>query len=99
MIRINIHEVKAQLSKYIDMVEAGDTVIVCRRNIPVAEIRPIENRKVRKPVLGSAKGLGVVPEDFNEPLTAEELRSWYGTSNTDPLKKLAGTRKKKERRK
>src|SRR5262245_14255257 len=39
MIKLNIHEIKAQFSKYVGMVEAGDTVLICKRNVPVAEIR------------------------------------------------------------
>src|SRR6266699_3220106 len=42
--KLNIHEIKDQFSKYIDMVESGQTIVVCKRNIPVAEIRPIEKK-------------------------------------------------------
>ena len=33
MVKLNLHQVKAQLSKYIGMVEAGEVVIVCKRNV------------------------------------------------------------------
>jgi antitoxin (DNA-binding transcriptional repressor) of toxin-antitoxin stability system len=97
MIKLNLHEVKTQFSKYIEMVEAGDTVVVCKRNVPVAEIRPIGKTKARKPVLGSARGLVRIPANFNEPLTEAELHSWYDIADTDPLKKL--TLKSGKRRK
>jgi hypothetical protein len=36
MIRLNIHEVKAHLSAYLDRLAKGETIILCRRNIPIA---------------------------------------------------------------
>ena len=54
--KLNLHEVKDQFSKYIEMVESGETIVVCKRNIPVAEIRPIEKKEKRTPILGSAVG-------------------------------------------
>jgi antitoxin (DNA-binding transcriptional repressor) of toxin-antitoxin stability system len=89
MIKLNIHEIKAGFSRYIELVEAGDTVLVCKRNTPVAEIRPLEKKKLRKPVLGSAKGLIRIASDFDEPLSDQDLQSWYGIADDDPLKKFA----------
>jgi prevent-host-death family protein len=42
MLRVNIKDAKTHLSRYLDRVEQGDAVIVCRRNQPVAELRAIE---------------------------------------------------------
>ena len=46
--RANIHEFKAHLSEYTRKVKSGETVILCERNVPIAELRPIgagiENR-------------------------------------------------------
>ena len=33
MIRINIAEAKARLSRYLENVERGETVVLCRRNV------------------------------------------------------------------
>ncbi len=41
MIRVNIHEAKTHLSKYLEKVAEGETIILCKRNVPIAEIRPI----------------------------------------------------------
>lgn len=40
MIRLNIHEAKTHLSRYLPEIERGETVVLCRRNVPIAEIRP-----------------------------------------------------------
>ncbi len=37
----NIHEFKAHLSEYTRKVKSGETVILCERNVPIAELRPI----------------------------------------------------------
>ena len=42
MIRVNIQEAKTHLSRYVDRVEQGDVIIVCRHNRPVAELRAVE---------------------------------------------------------
>ena len=89
MIKLNIHEIKTQFSKYIEMVEAGETVVVCKRNVPVAEIRPIEKKKEKRiPILGSAEGMGEIPPSFYEPMSEEELRLWEEGHEDDPLREF-----------
>lgn len=75
---VNLNEVKAQLSKYVELVEAGETVVICKRNIPVAEIRPIHKPKRQKPVLGSAAGTFVIPQAFFDPLPDDVLDAFEG---------------------
>lgn len=38
---ISLADAKARLSELIDRVEAGETVIIARNGIPVAEVRPV----------------------------------------------------------
>jgi len=87
MIKANIHEIKAKLSKYVEMVEAGETVIVCRRNIPVAELHAIQHKKKPKPILGSAAGKVRILPSFFDPISEEELALWEGSSNEFSLTK------------
>jgi prevent-host-death family protein len=85
MIRVNIHEIKAKLSHFIEMVEAGESVVVCRRNVPVAELRPLGREPdARRPQLGSAAGQGRILPGFDEPLTEDELVLWEGGSSAEP---------------
>ncbi|RLB39873.1 MAG: type II toxin-antitoxin system Phd/YefM family antitoxin [Deltaproteobacteria bacterium] len=77
MIRVNIYEAKTNLSKYLKRVAKGETVVLCKRNVPVAEIRPLShNRKSPRPI-GLAKGLFDIPPEFYEPLPPEVLHSFY----------------------
>ena len=39
MKKLNIHEAKTHLSRYLQELVAGETIVLCRRNVPIAEIR------------------------------------------------------------
>lgn len=93
--KLNLYEVKARFSKYIDLVESGETVIVCKRNVPVAEIRPIPRKEKGRPKLGWAEGSAAAPANFNE-MSEKELAEWEGDDH-DPLLKYA-PRKSKSRK-
>ena len=41
MVTANLHELKAHLSAYVRRVKDGETVIVCERNVPIGEFRPL----------------------------------------------------------
>jgi antitoxin (DNA-binding transcriptional repressor) of toxin-antitoxin stability system len=93
--KLNLHEVKDQFSKYIELVESGETIIVCKRNIPVAEIRPIEQKEKRVPVLGSAARKGKVLKTFADAMPPSELRLWEEGDEQDPLRKYSPKPRKK----
>jgi prevent-host-death family protein len=78
MIRINIHEAKTHLSRYLARVVAGETILICNRNIPIAEIRPLPPRRTKKRPIGLAAGTVPVPPEFFAPLPEVELASWEG---------------------
>lgn len=40
MIRLNMQEAKTHLSRYINRVQKGESILLYRRNEPVAEIHP-----------------------------------------------------------
>ena len=81
MIRINIHEAKTHLSRYLERVEQGETIVVCRRNVPIAEIRPLPHRSQRPRPIGLAKDVLTVPESFFEPLPDDLLSAFEGDAN------------------
>jgi antitoxin (DNA-binding transcriptional repressor) of toxin-antitoxin stability system len=68
MIRLNIHEAKTHLSSYLSMIGKGETILLCKRNLPIAEIRPIQWRRIQKRPVGLAKGQFAVSKEFFEPL-------------------------------
>lgn len=83
MTRVNVQEAKTQFSKYLDRVSKGETIIVCKHNIPVAELRPVGG-------IGSAdlrpaglwKGqVSWTPGAF-DPMTDEEVDEFFGETSS-----------------
>jgi prevent-host-death family protein len=71
MKKVNIYEAKVQLSALVDRVGEGETVLICRRNVPVAELRPVRKaRRMRRPV-------GLVPGFRVPPSFCERLPRQY----------------------
>ncbi len=73
---VNIHQAKAQLSRLLAQVEAGEEVLIARRGKPVAQLVACKPRNKRQPDV--LKGKIVVPEDFLEPVPEDELKGWEG---------------------
>lgn len=77
MIVINIHEAKAKLSEYLDAVASGETVVICKRNRPVAELRAVEQKRTEPRPIGGGPHSFVVPDSFFEPMPDEWLDEFY----------------------
>ncbi len=78
MIRLNIHEAKTHLSRYLQRLERGETILLCKRNKPIAEIRPLAAERRTKRPIGLYKGQVEVPDTFFEPLPPEILGYFTG---------------------
>jgi prevent-host-death family protein len=75
---VNIHEAKTHFSKLLRRVARGEEVVIARAGRPVARLSPIETAAKRPRVPGSAEGLFVVPDNFNDPLPPEIQRYFEG---------------------
>ena len=60
MTQANIHQVKSRFAHYTRLVKAGETVVLCDRNKPFAEIRPLPDPRR----LGLLKGLCPIGPEF-----------------------------------
>ena len=78
MIRLNVHEAKTHLSRYLEKLERGETIVLCKRNIPIAEIRPLPKRRQEKRPIGLAKGQFHVPPEFFKPLPPNLIDAFNG---------------------
>jgi antitoxin (DNA-binding transcriptional repressor) of toxin-antitoxin stability system len=78
MIRLNIHEAKTHLSEYLDRLETGETIVLCKRNTPVAEIRALPRARKTKRPIGLAKGRFQISKKFFNPLPDEILDAFEG---------------------
>jgi len=77
--RVNVAEAKAHFSKYLKRVKAGETVVICERNVPVAEIRPLggEHQRRERPLLPTHPGWAI-PDSFFDPLPDDLLDAFEG---------------------
>ncbi len=80
MTKINIHEAKTHLSRYLARLEEGERIVLCRRNVPVAEIRPLPPRVAEPRPVGVVEGLSV-PASFFDPLPDDLLDAFGGTGS------------------
>lgn len=71
----NVAEAKTHFSSLVDEAVKGSTIVICRRNIPVAKLTPhSENGPARRhrTKIGWAKGGGVaIHGDLTEPALPE----------------------------
>ncbi len=81
MITMNINEANAHLSEALKNVVKGETIVLCKRNKPVAEIRPIVSMPTKKRPIGlAAKEYPDfnIDKHFFEPLPDELLDAFSG---------------------
>jgi prevent-host-death family protein len=84
MIVVNIHEAKARLSEFVDAAAGGEQVVICRRNQPVAELRPVAATRTTPRLVGEPLWPFAVPASIMEPLSGEDLAAFVeGSPITD----------------
>jgi len=77
MIRVSLSDAKAKLSAYLNLVEQGHTIVICRRNVAVAQLCPIDAEKADRRPAGIDRGMRV-PNSFFEPLPDELVEAFEG---------------------
>ena len=82
---VNIQEAKTHLSRHLKRVKQGETLVICDRNTPVAELRPLAPVAGPKRPLGALRGAVVqMADSFNDPLSDEEMAAFtHGDPSTD----------------
>ena len=80
MYKVNISDAKAHFSRHLERVERGETVLVCRRNVPIAELRPVPKRPAQPRPVGIDRGM-VIPDSFFEPLPDDLVDAFEGGRN------------------
>lgn len=78
MITINVQEAKTHFSHYLDEVAKGESFILCKRNKPVAEMRPILSKVATKRPIGLAKGTFTMSASFFDELPEEIISLFSG---------------------
>lgn len=71
MVEVGVHEAKSQLSALLRRVADGEEVLIKRGGKPVARLVPVIPAQRRE--LGMDARVLVVPEDFDEPMSDDDL--------------------------
>lgn len=77
MPKINIHEAKTHLSRYVEEAAQGKEIIIAKAGKPVARIAPLAATKAARK-LGLLDGKARIPNDFNAPLPDEVIAEFLG---------------------
>jgi prevent-host-death family protein len=72
-----VHDAKTNLSKLIEQAEAGEEVIIARRDKPAVKLVAIPSGEIGRR-FGAHKGQFPVTDAFFEPLPEGELAAWEG---------------------
>lgn len=74
MTEVSVHEAKTHLSRLLRRVAGGEEIVIARGGKPVARLVPLEGARQRE--LGRDRGLLVIAEDFDAPLSEDELAAF-----------------------
>ena len=80
MPQVNLHEAKTHLSRLVEAAAKGEEIVIAKAGKPMARLVPLRPsvRKERMP--GALKGRIRIADDFDAPMTAEELSAWTDES-------------------
>src|SRR5881296_3871445 len=103
MIKVNVFEIKAKFSEYLDRAARGDRIVIYRHNKPVAELCAVEEARAEPRPIGPLPGRPAfkVPASFFEPLPHDELDRWDGIETprgSTRAKPPSAPRQKRKRR-
>ena len=76
MIQVNVHEAKSQLSKLLEMVEGGESVVIARNGQPVVELIPAKKKPGFPFGIARGRPLFRAGDEWWKPMTDEEADRW-----------------------
>jgi prevent-host-death family protein len=71
---VGVHEAKTNLSRLLELVSAGEDVVITRRGEEVARLVPADKGSGRE--LGIDRGRYAVPGDFDAPLPDDVIAAF-----------------------
>ena len=69
---VNVYEAKTHLSKLLERIERGETIVIARAGTPVAVLSPYVDPGTRPRQPGVWNGRVWMSDDFDEPLPGFE---------------------------
>jgi prevent-host-death family protein len=74
--QVNVHQAKSQLSRLLELVEGGETVIIARNGHPVAELIPARRKPGFPFGIAREEPLVAAGDDWWQPMQDEEAEDW-----------------------
>jgi len=74
--QVNVHEAKSQLSRLLELVEEGETVIIARHGEPVAELVAARRPSGFPFGIASQEPLVAAGDDWWQPVSDSEAEDW-----------------------
>jgi prevent-host-death family protein len=74
--QVNVHEAKTQLSRLLELVEEGETVIIARHGQPVAELVPARRQAGFPFGIAREEPLVASGDDWWQPMSDAEAEEW-----------------------
>jgi prevent-host-death family protein len=75
-VRVNVHEAKAKLSRLLELVEDGETVIIVRYGQPLAELVPARWKTDFPFGIARREPLAPDGDDWWQPLSDADAEDW-----------------------
>ncbi len=79
MTQIDVQQMEANPGEYLAQVAQGETIVICKDQRPIAEMRPVEQFPPGPRPLGLAAGEIVIHPEFYEPLPDDVIESFYNS--------------------
>ena len=73
---ISVNEISLDPQGFLRRLEAGESFLVVRDSVPVAEVKPLPTLNATPRPWGLSAGQFTLPADFNDPLPEEVLRGF-----------------------
>ena len=74
--RVNLTDARKNFSKLIRAAERGEIVTICRRGVPVVELRPTTAAR-KRPKLGTLRGkIKIFDPNWWKPMTDDEVEDF-----------------------
>ena len=74
--QVNVHEAKSQLSRLLELVEQGETVVIARHGQPVAELVPAKREGGFPFGIARTEPLVTSGDQWWQPMSDAEAEDW-----------------------
>jgi prevent-host-death family protein len=72
--QVSVAEAKNKLPELIKAVENGETITICRRGVPIADLVLTKEPRPRKPRFGTLRGkIQILDPNWWKPMTDDEV--------------------------